>query len=59
MMEGVKDDFYVEDEHVEDVRRAWDLRKPVLVIPSRMRRYEAPRAERWPCWMPCAAPQHG
>jgi hypothetical protein len=37
MMDGVKDDFYVEDEHVEDVRRAWDSGKPVLVIPSRMR----------------------
>lgn len=37
MMEGVKDDFYVEDEHVEGVQRAWDSGKPVLVIPSRMR----------------------
>jgi hypothetical protein len=37
MMEGVKDDFYVEDEHVEDVQRAWDAGKPVLVIPSRLR----------------------
>lgn len=37
-MEHVKDDFYVEDEPVEDVQRAWDSGEPVLVIPSRMRR---------------------
>ena len=37
-MEHVKDDFYVEDEPLDEVQRAWDSGAPVLVIPSRLRR---------------------
>jgi len=37
-MGHVKDDFYVEDESLDEVHRAWDSGKPVLVIPSRLRR---------------------
>jgi hypothetical protein len=38
MMEHVKDDFYVDDEPLDEVQRAWDSGAPVLVIPSRLRR---------------------
>jgi hypothetical protein len=38
MMGRVKDDFYVEDQSLEEVQRAWDSGEPVLVIPSRLRR---------------------
>ena len=37
-MEHVKDDFYVEDEPLDEVQRAWSSGAPVLVIPSRLRR---------------------
>lgn len=37
-MGHVKDDFYVEDESLDEVQRSWDSGKPVLVIPSRLRR---------------------
>ena len=36
-MEHVKDDFYVDDEPLDEVQRAWDTGAPVLVIPSRLR----------------------
>ena len=36
-MDAVRDDFYVEDEPVEDVKRAWKSGEPVLVLPSRFR----------------------
>lgn len=39
----VRNDFYVEDEPVEDVKRAWKTGQPVLVLPSRLRR----RAAKW------------
>jgi hypothetical protein len=38
MMVHVKDDFYVEDEPLDEAQRAWDSGAPVLVIPSRLRR---------------------
>jgi hypothetical protein len=38
MMGHVKDDFYVEDESLDEVQHAWDSGEPVLVIPSRLRR---------------------
>ncbi len=37
-MEGVRDDFYVEDESSEEARQAWRRGTPVLVIPSSLRR---------------------
>ena len=37
-MRDVKDDFYVEDEPLDEVQRAWDSGERVLVIPSRVRR---------------------
>jgi predicted DCC family thiol-disulfide oxidoreductase YuxK len=37
-MENVKDDFYVEDEPVEEVQHAWRSGERVLVIPSPLRR---------------------
>ena len=37
-MEHVKDDFFVEDEPLDEIQRAWDSGAPVLVIPSRLRR---------------------
>jgi hypothetical protein len=38
MMGSVKDDFSVEDEPLDEVRRAWDSGERVLVIPSSFRR---------------------
>jgi hypothetical protein len=37
-MENVKDDFYVEDEPLEEIQHAWDSGERVLVIPSSLRR---------------------
>jgi hypothetical protein len=37
MMVGMKNDFYVEDEPLEDVQRAWKSGEPVLVITSDLR----------------------
>jgi hypothetical protein len=37
-MGNVKDDFSVDDEPLDEVRRAWDSGEPVLVIPSSFRR---------------------
>jgi predicted DCC family thiol-disulfide oxidoreductase YuxK len=37
-MENVKDDFYVEDESLEEVQHAWRSGERVLVIPSPLRR---------------------
>jgi len=46
MMESVKDDFYVEDEPVEDVKRAWESGQPVLVITSGLRQRARHAADR-------------
>jgi hypothetical protein len=37
-MEDVKDDFYAEDEPLEEIQHAWDSGERVLVIPSPLRR---------------------
>jgi hypothetical protein len=46
MMEHVKDDFYVDDESLDEVQRAWDAGTPVLVIPSRLRRQLRQQADK-------------
>jgi hypothetical protein len=46
MMEHLKDDFYVDDEPLEEVHRAWDTGTPVLVIPSRLRRQLRQQADK-------------
>jgi uncharacterized LabA/DUF88 family protein len=46
MMEHVKDDFYVDDEPLDEVQRAWDTGAPVLVIPSRLRRQLRQQADK-------------
>ena len=46
MMEHVKDDFYVDDEPLDEVQRAWNTGTPVLVIPSRLRRQLRQQADK-------------
>jgi hypothetical protein len=46
MMEHVKDDFYVDDESLDEVQRAWDAGTLVLVIPSRLRRQLRQQADK-------------
>ena len=45
-MERVKDDFYVDDESLDEVQRVWDAGTPVLVIPSRLRRQLRQQADK-------------
>jgi len=50
-MEVVRNDFYVDDDPVEDVKRAWNTGQPVLVVPSRLRRQAAKSWQRFRRWV--------